>query len=133
MAIARSRPLSTKSRAWWPATVICTSLAAAPPPSPSCFETHRSAPLAVERLAFASRCDAPQHEGDGSPTNLRLYEMTAIVSAIVIYNDFRNSHVSAALSAQIGFTPMWLNSPMRQPPTWARVGNDERGHPPRPR
>ena len=33
--------------------------------SPSCFETHRSAALWVDPVAFASRCDAPQHEGEG--------------------------------------------------------------------
>jgi hypothetical protein len=29
----------------------------------SCFETHRSAVLAVEGRGLGSRCDAPQHEG----------------------------------------------------------------------
>jgi hypothetical protein len=29
----------------------------------SCFETHRSAVLAVEGCGLASRCDVPQHEG----------------------------------------------------------------------
>jgi hypothetical protein len=74
---------------------------------PLCFETHRSAPRRLERPALASRCDAPQHEGErgcrapfwrNEPncdfgetnilallkrrTNVPLYEMTGIVSGL---------------------------------------------------
>ena len=38
--------------------------------SPSCFETHSSAASGVETVAFASRCDAPQHEGEGRDRGL---------------------------------------------------------------
>jgi hypothetical protein len=31
--------------------------------SPSCFETHRSAPKLWMQPCSRSRCDAPQHEG----------------------------------------------------------------------
>jgi len=38
--------------------------------------------LAVEAPALASRCDAPQHEGEGRSTNLRLCEMMAGVASL---------------------------------------------------
>ena len=43
---------------------------------PSCFETHRSA---AERWTHSNSlgCDAPQHEGAGGRTNLRLQETIA--------------------------------------------------------
>jgi len=39
--------------------------------APSCFETHRSALRLWKRLR-SSCCDAPQHEGEGRRTNLRV-------------------------------------------------------------
>src|SRR5262249_18736673 len=58
--------------------------------APSCFETHRSAPMPWTRLCSRWRCDAPQHEGAGArrilasqaaarprTTNLRLRETIA--------------------------------------------------------
>src|SRR6266568_2034793 len=35
--------------------------------APSCFETHRSARRPRKAPALGSRCDAPQHEGEGRP------------------------------------------------------------------
>jgi hypothetical protein len=52
---------------------------------------------------------------------------------IVIYNEFCNSHVSSALSPQFPLTAMWSNRTMRQPLAWARLGAQEKRHPPRPR
>jgi hypothetical protein len=40
---------------------------------------------AVEARGLASRCDAPQHEGEGRSTNLRLCEMAT--GAIFIVSD----------------------------------------------
>ena len=98
-------------------------------PSPSCFETRRSAfglrkrlrsrraamllsmrargtqrTWAAEAPALASRCDAPQHEGEGRRTNLRVYEIAAgaiSLFPVVIYNDFCNSRVSGAPSPNV--------------------------------
>jgi hypothetical protein len=90
--------------------------------SPSCFETHRSA-LGLWKRLRSSCCDAPQHEGDGARRIFWPNEPKRGVCVfgrseaptcgctkrslaqfhcfrIVIYNDFCNSDVSAALSAQ---------------------------------
>jgi len=70
----------------------------------SCFETHRSAALAVEGRGLASRCDAPQHEGRSNEaddrvradrcvgeTNLRVCRARSHCFVIVIYNENTNS------------------------------------------
>ena len=51
---------------------------------------------AVGAAAFAFHCDAPQHEGEGRSTNLRLSEMIADsvrLFRVVIYKGERNSSV----------------------------------------
>src|SRR5262245_13771407 len=57
---------------------------------PSCFETHRSAFSPVDIAAFASRCDAPQHEAGPQPARVR----TAVhCFRIVTYNENTNLRV----------------------------------------
>jgi len=99
--------------------------------TPSCFETHRSGRRPRKAPALASRCDAPQHEGEGrrafwrnepnrhfgrtkpsgelgvfGPSEAPTFGCRKRPRAQfhcfrpVLYNDFCNSHVSAALSAQ---------------------------------
>ena len=51
---------------------------------------------ALEAPALASRCDAPQHEGEGRRTNLWVYEIGAgaiSLFRVVINNGFCNSNV----------------------------------------
>src|SRR5262249_5851485 len=86
---------------------------------PSCFETHRRACSAAEGLALASRCDAPQHEGNqDQPAAVRNIRP---LFPIVINNGFCNRNVFAALSLKIPITAMWSNRTMRRPAPWFRL------------
>jgi hypothetical protein len=79
--------------------------------SPPCLETHRSAASGVDTVAFASRCDAPQHEGEERgrglaneaiahpredallKSNLRVWVEAVHCFRIVIYNENTNLRV----------------------------------------